>query len=185
MFFKKQWIIISCLFIVALLYFVLIPNHSYFSEYFEPSSPYGYGELFRIYLTIVAGIIAIIALGYNHRRVTAMEKGNVDTRFSNAVGHLGNDKSSVILGGTHALHEIAVENKNYRKIVHNLFCSYIRENSAIEDRQVRLWQHNISSFPLFLMDDTGIGGKQRFEITITLDDGVVLVRETGVLMLEE
>ena len=130
-FFKKQWVIITCLPIVALIiYFVLIPNHSYFSEYFEPDTPYGYGELFRIYLTIGAGIIAIIALVFNHRRVTAMEKNNVDTRFNNAVGHLGNENPTVVLGGIHALHQIAVKHESYTQVVHNLFCSYLRENSA-------------------------------------------------------
>ena len=130
-FFKKHWgKIFLSLFIVALICFVLIPYHSYFGEYFKPSSPYGYGELFRIYLTIVAGIIAIVALYYNHRRVTAMEKGNVDTRFNNAVGHLGDENPTVVLGGIHALHQIAVKHENYTQVIHNLFCSYLRENSA-------------------------------------------------------
>ena len=54
----------------------------------------------------------------------------------------------------------------------------------IEDRQVRYGWGAAFGFYLFLMDDTSIGGKQRFEIRITLDDGTVLVRETDDLMLE-
>ena len=63
-------------------------------------------------------------------QIQVMYKGNVDTRFNNAVGHLGNANPSVVLCGIHALHQVAVDNKNYTQIVHNLFCSYLRENSA-------------------------------------------------------
>ena len=127
---------------IAVLLFLFIRNFSCLSVYFAQHHPYG--ELFRVFLAVVAGIGAIFIVYFTAKRVKVMEeqtkktaeqiqimyKGNVDTRFNNAVGHLGNEKSSVILGGIHALHEIAVENENYRKIVHNLFCSYIRENSA-------------------------------------------------------
>ena len=58
-----------------------------------------------------------------------MHKDNVDNRFNNAVRHLGNENPAVVLGGVHALHLIAVENENYRQVIHNLFCSYLRENS--------------------------------------------------------
>ena len=102
------------------------------------------GELLKVFLTFIAGIIAILVWHSGYKRVKVMEKqtektaeqiqvmykGNMDTRFNNAVGHLGNENSAVILGGIHALHQIAVENENYRQVVHNLFCSYLRENSA-------------------------------------------------------
>ena len=88
------------------------------------------GELLKVFLTTIGGVVAIFALYYTAKRIKVMEKGNVETRFNNAVGHFGNANSAVILGGIHALHEIAVENKNYTKIVHNLFCSYLRDNSA-------------------------------------------------------
>ena len=141
-FFKKHWK--TLLFLsTAVLLLLFILNFKKLSVYFEYDTPYGYGELFRVFLTVVAGVGAVFIVYFTAKRVKVMEeqtkktvehiqtiyKGNVDTRFNNAVGHLGNEKSSVILGGIHALHEIAVENKNYRHIVNNLFCSYIRENS--------------------------------------------------------
>ena len=113
---------------IPILIFLLVDNFSYLSTYFSENHPYG--ELFKVCLTVLAGIGAVIALRYNHRRVTAMEKGNVDTRFNNAVGHLGNDNHTVVLGGIHALHQIAVKHKSYTLVIHNLFCSYLRENSA-------------------------------------------------------
>ncbi|MDR0511013.1 MAG: pentapeptide repeat-containing protein [Rikenellaceae bacterium] len=90
----------------------------------------GQGELFKVCLTVVGGIGALIALYYSARRVRTMEKGNVDTRFNNAVGHLGSDNATVVQGGIHALHQIAVGNREYTRVVHNLFCSFLRENSA-------------------------------------------------------
>ena len=58
-----------------------------------------------------------------------MEKGNIDTHFNNAIGHLGSENSTVVLGGVYILHQIAVKNENYTQIVHDLFCNYLRENA--------------------------------------------------------
>ena len=59
------------------------------------------------------------------------------------------------------------------------FISFLKEDRKVE------WRRTLDTrFHIFLMDDTSIGGKQRFEITITLDDSTVLVRETEDLMLE-
>ena len=131
---KKQWStiklllwIILCLSVTALIVLFVL-NFRYLSTHFTENNPHG--ELFKVVLTIIAGIIAIVALYYNHRRVTAIEKGNVDTRFNNAVGHLGDENPTVVLGDIHALHQIAVKHESYTQVVHNLFCSYLRENSA-------------------------------------------------------
>jgi hypothetical protein len=59
--------------------------------------------------------------------------------------------------------------------------------SDFKDEQTRMEQGGwcpTTNFFLFLTDDTGIGGKQRFEISITFDDGLVLVQETSGFMLE-
>lgn len=66
----------------------------------------------------------------NTEKIQENRKNNVDTRFNNAVIHLGSENPSVVLGGIHTLHQIAVEYKNYTQVVHDLFCSYLRENSA-------------------------------------------------------
>ena len=58
------------------------------------------------------------------------EKGHLDTRFNNAVGHLSNENSAIVLSGIHVLHQIAIEHTDYVQVIHNLFCSYLRENSA-------------------------------------------------------
>ena len=139
---KQHWR--SILFVLAILLIVLI------CLYFEELSQHitkdnEKGELFKVILTFIAGIIAILVWHSGYKRVKVMEKqtektaeqiqvmykGNVDTRFNNAVGHLGNDNLAVVLGGIHALHQIAVEHENYTQVVHNLFCSYLRENAEM------------------------------------------------------
>lgn len=163
-FFKKYgegiFLTLFCLSIIALVFVWLIPNFSDLSTHFSERSQYksGYGELFRVSLTTLAGLGALVALYISARRVQVMikqtqktaeqidvmreqvektaeqieimYKGNVDTRFNDAVEHLGNENHSAVLGGIHVLHQIAVEHENYTQVVHNLFCSYLRENSA-------------------------------------------------------
>ena len=116
----------------------------FLSGYFFGQEKSPKGELLKVILTFVAGIVGILVWYTSHRRVKVMQKqtektteqiqvmfkGNVDTRFNNAVGHLSSDNATVVLGGIHTLHQIAVEHDNYTQVVHNLFCSYLRENSA-------------------------------------------------------
>jgi len=131
-FFKWNWIKKLLLVLVSLstigLIYLLVRNFVEISRFFEKDN--SQGELFKVCLTALAGIGALVALYYSARRVRAVEKGNVDTRFSNAVGHLGNENHAVVLGGIHALHQIAVKHKSYTQVVHSLFCSFIRENST-------------------------------------------------------
>ena len=116
------WPFIFALLILFIYYFRCL------STYFVDG--HAYGELVRVFLTALAGIGALVLVYYTGRRVIAMEKENIDTRFNNAVGHLGNTNHSVVLGGIHILHQIAIKHKSYTEIIHNLFCSYLRENSA-------------------------------------------------------
>ena len=125
--FKTFLSVIICLSVIALI-FPVVRNFTKLSRYFTKDNESG--ELFKVCLTVVGGAGAFVALYYSARRVRAMEKGNADTRFNNAVGHLGNANPTVVLGGIHALHQIAVKYESYTQVVHNLFCSYLRENSA-------------------------------------------------------
>ena len=126
---QKIILSIICLAVVILIVYV-VRNFAELSEYFKKESPHGEGELFKVVLTTIGGIGALFALYYTGKRVHVMEKGNVETRFNNAVGYFDNANPTVVLGGIHALHQIAVENKKYTQVVHSLFCSYLRENSA-------------------------------------------------------
>ena len=65
-----------CLSIIALVFFWLIPNFSDLSTHFSERSQYksGYGELFRVSLTTIAGLGALVALYISARRVRVMIK---------------------------------------------------------------------------------------------------------------
>ena len=86
-------------------------------------------ELLKVILTSVGGCVVIIALYYAAKYMPALKKYNAGVRFNNAVGHLGSASPTVVLGGIHDLHQIAINNSDYTQLVHNLFCSYIREKS--------------------------------------------------------
>jgi uncharacterized protein YjbI with pentapeptide repeats len=134
---KRIILSLICLFALFLFYY-----------FFNDISDYLFkgdrGELVKVFLTFIAGIIAMLVWHSGYKRVKVMEKqtektgeqirvmfkGNIDTRFNNAVGHLGNVNPTVVLGGIHALQQIAVEYEDYTQLVHNLFCSFLRENST-------------------------------------------------------
>ena len=124
-------IIISVVLLCLFVYFFDDISNNYFSK----DNPKG--ELIKVFLTFIAGIIALLVWHSSYRRAKAtekqlkiMEKGNIESRFNNAVGHLGNENPTIVLGGIHVLHQIAVENENYTRVIHNLFCNYLRENST-------------------------------------------------------
>jgi len=137
---KKILFVLFCLSILFLFFYFFKDISNYFFK--GENAPQG--ELIKVILTFIAGIIALLVWHSGYKRVKVMEKqtektaeqirvmykGNVDTRFNSAVGHLGNSNPAVVLGGIHVLHQIAVEHKSYTQIVHNLFCSFLRENSA-------------------------------------------------------
>ena len=65
------------------------------------------------------------------------EKGNVAERFKNAIEHLGNESSSVRLGGVYALHYLAQDEVNYRARVFEILCAHIRETTTDESYKQR------------------------------------------------
>jgi len=125
-------IVAGCLFV---LYFKSI-SQCLFETQNNTTNPLG--ELLKVCVTAIAGVGVFITFRYLGRQVRAMEKGNADTRFNIAVEHLGSNSPTIVLGGIHALHQIAVSDKNYTQVVHNLFCSYLRENSAKLNKAIDL-----------------------------------------------
>ncbi|MCL2764510.1 MAG: pentapeptide repeat-containing protein [Treponema sp.] len=144
LFSKKRIVgIIIYITIIVLLLSLFVYFFENIAEYFFIQDNESRGELIKVFLAFIAGIVGFLVWNTSYKRVKVMEeqtkrtdkqieimyKGNVDTRFNNAVGNLGKKSRTVVLGGIHALHQIAFENENYTQVVHNLFCSYLRENS--------------------------------------------------------
>jgi len=52
-------------------------------------------------------------------------------QFKNAIEHLGSEKPTIVLGGVHALHNLAVSfPEEYSQAVFEVLCSFIREETA-------------------------------------------------------
>lgn len=94
------------------------------------------GEFFKVILTSFGGLGVLYGLYLNSERIKQgneqlkqQEENNTNTRFKDAVILLGNDNPAVVIGGIHTLNQIAINNSEYREIVVDILCSYIREKS--------------------------------------------------------
>ena len=140
-------------FIILLAIVIIAPIIVYFRNIanflFGESQKYN-GELFKVLVTILGGLLVLWGLYLNYRRTKILEvqtnnqadqikafvkqneiteKGKVDERFKNAIEHLGHDKDAIVLGGIYALHRIAQEDKSYRQTVFDILCSYFRDKT--------------------------------------------------------
>ena len=62
------------------------------------------------------------------RQAENTQKQIAAEQFKNAIDHLGEDKQAVVLGGVHALHNLAVNfPEDYSKQVFEVLCSFLRE----------------------------------------------------------
>jgi len=94
------------------------------------------GELLKVLITIVGGFAVFIGLMLNSDRIKAQTEqntisktSNFDKRFGDAIGYLGSDNTSIVLGGIYALYQLAKEDERYKSIVAGLYTSFIREKS--------------------------------------------------------
>lgn len=94
------------------------------------------GEFFKVILTSFGGLGVIYGLYLNSKRIQEQtrqnnisEKVNIDKRFGEAVGYLNSENTGIIIGGIHALYQIAKEDIRYKEVVSNIFCNYIENKS--------------------------------------------------------
>ena len=109
------------------------------------------GQLLTVLLTCIGGCGAIYGLYLNSKRIkeqtrqndiariqagTAKKQADIatnsnnDKRFGDAVGYLGSDNTSIVLGGIHILHQLAKEDERYVPIVANMYTSYLKDRSG-------------------------------------------------------
>jgi hypothetical protein len=73
------------------------------------------------------------------RQTENTQKQIAAEQFKNAVDHLGNEKQSVVLGGVHALHNLATTfPEQYGKQVFEVLCSFIREETRKPEYQAKI-----------------------------------------------
>jgi len=92
----------------------------------------------KISIAAVSMILGLFALflvwGQLQAQTDIAKRQSAAEHFKNAVEHLGSEKQPIVLGGVHALHNLAVENpKDYSKPVFEILCSFIREETATQD----------------------------------------------------
>jgi len=91
------------------------------------------------YIGVICGAIIVLGNLYSsNRRNYLTEKGQLDIRFKDAALLLASEDSSANISGIYALHQIALEaskdnsQKGYIKVIHDIFCSFIKDNSEIK-----------------------------------------------------
>ncbi|WP_440955364.1 pentapeptide repeat-containing protein [Methanosarcina sp. Mfa9] len=85
---------------------------------------------FRLTIAQILGGMALLAgLYYTHRRITAIEEGQITERFTRAIEQLGNKGLEFRLGGIYALERIANESEKDHWPIMEILTAYIRKNS--------------------------------------------------------
>lgn len=137
--FQKQWAVNSVVLILLVLLLLYAANPFnvvdwFFGENKRPS------EIIQYIGVICGGIIVLGTLYASNKRNYLTEKGQLDTRFKDAAQLLASENTSAILSGIYALHQIAIEaskgddsQKGYVKIIQDIFCAFLRENSEQKD----------------------------------------------------
>lgn len=140
---KKFWKdhkIISILGII-ILFVVFCVFYSDIASNFTKDNPNG--EFFKVILSVLGGIGIIYGLWINSQRIKAQNKQNklvedrnldqksydADKRFGEAIGYLGSENTSIVLGGIYALYQLAKEDDRYKPIVAGIFTSYLKNLS--------------------------------------------------------
>ncbi len=84
----------------------------------------------KITIPFLVGIGTILVIGLALMQLANQKdianKTLRHTQFKEAIEHLGHKEQSVILGGIHALHNLATIDPSYQKQVLNILCSFIR-----------------------------------------------------------
>lgn len=128
-------ILVLCIYLhyIYCNYNSFIGYYDYLAINFTKGNPNG--EFFKVLLSIAGGVGIYYGLWINQKRIgeqnrqnNIVQNSNFDKRFSDAVGYLGRNNTTTILGGIHTLHQLAKEDIRYRSIVANLLCSYLRGN---------------------------------------------------------
>ncbi|BDD03739.1 pentapeptide repeat-containing protein [Aureibacter tunicatorum] len=120
------------LLIITLIICFLVVFFNDMSRYFFPNSLNKEGELLKVILTFIGGLVGIMLLFIHYKRMVLTDKGQIEDRFNNAVEHLGNtDNDSIVVGGAYSLHQVALQDFSYREIVLKILCAHIRNESFL------------------------------------------------------
>ena len=90
-------------------------------------------EVLKFYAYVAGGILLIWQVRISNRRATALEKtaalgtkGNITTRFKNAIEHLGGESESIRMGGIYGLYHVVRESREYADTVCKILYSHAK-----------------------------------------------------------
>lgn len=125
-----------------------------FAYWAYPSEENRNGEITKLIINIIGGIVVLIGLRAALIRAKASQKGvekqsesienqtnqieltrisQTNELFKNAIEHLGSESESIVLGGISELHFIASENtEKFSEVVLNILCSKLRSEASVK-----------------------------------------------------
>lgn len=138
LFYKRQWAVYTAVLVFVILSVICIINpFNFLLWFFGINNSKTPAEIIS-FIGVISGAILVIGTLYaNNKRNYVMEKGQLDIRFKDAATLLASDNTSANLSGIYALHQIAIEaskdksQRRYVKVIHEILCAFIRDNSEI------------------------------------------------------
>lgn len=114
-------------------------------KYRRNNSPYSFSSTTKLkrwlekhigmILTVISTIFVIVNIhaisGQNENAIKLERNG----RFKNAIDQLGDDKSTIVLGGIYTLHRIAEEDESYTESVFKILSAYVRDTTKSSNYQ--------------------------------------------------
>ncbi len=83
-------------------------------------------------LTLGAGLVALVAVGFTARTYRLSREGQVTDRYTKAIEQLGSDKTDVRIGAIYALERIASDSARDHPVVMEVLSAFVREHAREE-----------------------------------------------------
>lgn len=157
--FKKNWpITVTITTFIVLITLWAINPYDILSWLFGKENTKSNSDILS-YIGIICGSIIIIGtLSANIKRNLITEKGQLDIRFKDAALLLSKNDTASALSGIYALHQVAIETsqakfseKGYIRVIHNILCSYLKENSRIGTIANGIIQNGMNNKPTIVI----------------------------------
>lgn len=157
-YFSKNWFVaITIIVFIILTTLWLLNPCDILSWFFGKENTQSNADILS-YIGVVCGAIIIGTLFANNKRNLITEKGQLDIRFKDAALLLSNYDTASILSGIYALHQVALETskrefseKGYIKVIHDIFCAYLKENSEILSIRNGVIERGTNSKPIIVI----------------------------------
>jgi len=128
---------IILIFLFSLIILLFIFHSQISSSLYGVENEKATGEFITLCLSVIGGLAVLYGLYLNGKRIQEQTRQNniseissFDKRFGDAIGYLGNENVSIVLGGIYTLYQLTKENKRYIPVVSRLFINYLNADSS-------------------------------------------------------